>query len=101
MKLTWSAFELSDRDAIFTVIEAGNPSSALMVDKRIVAAARRLIDFPASGRVGRIAGTRGLVINGTPYVVAYAVTQSAVRNLRALHGAQEWPNIILPARLRT
>ncbi|MFS8050952.1 type II toxin-antitoxin system RelE/ParE family toxin, partial [Rhizobium sp. BR 314] len=61
---------------------------------RIVAAARRLMDFPASGRVGRIAGTRELVINGTPYVAAYAETQSAVRILRILHGAQEWPDTI-------
>ena len=94
VKLIWSAFALSDRDAIFTFIEADNPSSAIMVDERIVAAARRLIDFPASGQVGRIAGTRELVINGTPYVAAYAVTQSAVRILRVLHGAQEWPDII-------
>ena len=65
-----------------------------MVGERIVAAARRLIDFPASGRVGKISGTRELVINGTPYVVAYAVTQSAVRILRVLHGAQEWPDIV-------
>ena len=62
MKLTWSAFALSDRDAIFTYIEAENPSAAILVDERIVAAVRRLIDFPASGRVGRIAGTRELVI---------------------------------------
>ncbi|TAU35394.1 type II toxin-antitoxin system RelE/ParE family toxin [Rhizobium ruizarguesonis] len=27
MKLTWSAFALSDRDAIFTYIEAENPSA--------------------------------------------------------------------------
>ena len=94
MKLTWSAFALSDRDAIFTFIEAENPSSAIMVDERIVAAARRLVDFPASGRVGRIAGTRELVINGTPYVAVYAVTQSVVRILRVLHGAREWPDMI-------
>jgi plasmid stabilization system protein ParE len=47
---------------------AENPSAAILVDERIVAAVFRLIDFPASGRVGRIAGTRELVIDGTPYV---------------------------------
>jgi addiction module RelE/StbE family toxin len=92
VKLSWSAFALSDRDAIFTFIEADSPSAAIMVDERIVSAARRLIDFPKSGRVGRIAGTRELVITGTPYVAAYAVTPSAVRILRVLHGAQEWPD---------
>ncbi|MBY5365061.1 type II toxin-antitoxin system RelE/ParE family toxin [Rhizobium leguminosarum] len=94
MKLTWSAFALSDRDAIFTYIEADNPSAAIMIDERIMAATRRLVDFPASGRVGRIAGTRELVINGTPYIAAYAVTETTVRVLRVLHGAQEWPETL-------
>lgn len=47
--------------------------------------------------IGRIAGTRELAINGTPYVAAYAITETAVRILRVLHGAQEWPDI-LPTR---
>nr|WP_222858124.1 type II toxin-antitoxin system RelE/ParE family toxin [Rhizobium cauense] len=89
--MTWSAFALSDRDAIFTYIEADNPPAAILIDERIVAAAHRLLDFPASGRVGRIAGTREHVINGTPYVAAYAITETTVRILRVLHGAQEWP----------
>nr|WP_210277074.1 type II toxin-antitoxin system RelE/ParE family toxin [Agrobacterium sp. RC10-4-1] len=89
--MTWSAFALSDRDAIFTYIEADNPAAAILIDERIVAAARRLLDFPASGRVGRIAGTRELVVNGTPYTAAYTITETTVRILRVLHGAQEWP----------
>ncbi|MDR6758674.1 addiction module RelE/StbE family toxin [Mycoplana sp. BE70] len=92
MKLTWSAFALSDRDAVFTYIEADNPSAAILIDERIVAAVRRLIDFPASGRIGRIAGTRELVINGTPCIVAYTVSETTVRIIRVLHGAQEWPD---------
>ncbi|MCQ4633674.1 type II toxin-antitoxin system RelE/ParE family toxin [Shinella sp. CPCC 100929] len=92
MKLTWSAFALSDRDGIFTYTEAVNPSAAILIDERIVGATRRLIDFPASGRVGRIAGTRELVINGTPYIVAYTVAETTIRILRVLHGAQEWPD---------
>lgn len=91
MKLVWSAFALSDRDTIFTYIEADNPLAAILVDERIVAAVRRLIDFPASGRVGRISGTRELVISGTPYIAAYAVAGATIRILRVLHGAQEWP----------
>lgn len=96
MKLTWSAFALSDRDAIFTYIETDNPAAAVLIDERIVAASRRLLDFPASGRLGRIAGTRELVINGTPYVAAYTMTETTVRILRVLHGAQEWPEYLPP-----
>lgn len=94
MKLVWSAFALSDRDGIFTHIEADNPSAAVTVDERIVAAVRRLWDFPESGRPGRIAGTRELVITGTPYIAAYAVTDTTVRILRVLHGAQQWPDTL-------
>jgi len=92
VKLTWSAFALSDRDAIFTYIETDNPSAAVLIDERIVAVTRRLIDFPASGRIGRIPGTRELVINGTRYVAAYTVSEATVRILRVLHGMQEWPD---------
>lgn len=94
MKLVWSAFALSDRDGIFTHIEVDNPAAAVTVDERIVAAVRRLRDFPESGRPGRIAGTRELVITGTPYIAAYAVTETTVRILRVLHGAQQWPDTL-------
>ena len=92
MKLVWSAFALADRDGIFTHIEADNPRAAIAVDERIATAARRLVDFPESGRPGRVAGTRELFITGTPYVAAYAVTAETIRILRVLHGAQRWPD---------
>ena len=94
MKLVWSAWALSDRDGIFSHIEADNPSAAVSIDERIAGAARHLRDFPESGRPGRIDGTRELVIAGTPYVAAYVVTETTVRNLRVLHGAQRWPETL-------
>lgn len=92
MKIVWSAFALSDRDEIFTHIEADNPVAAIAVDERIVTAVSHLQDFPESGRTGRLPGTRELVIVGTPYVAAYQLTQGRVRILRVLHGAQQWPD---------
>jgi plasmid stabilization system protein ParE len=65
------------------------------MDERIVAATRRLRDFPDSGRHGRTTGSRELVIIGTPYVAAYQVTGEAIRILRVLHGAQQWPDDLL------
>lgn len=94
MKLVWAQFALSDRDDIFTYIEADNPQAAMHVDEHIVLAVRRLLDFPESGRPGRLAGTRELVIPRTPYVAAYAVTADTIRILRILHGAQMWPDEI-------
>ena len=92
MKLLWSAFALNDREGIFTHIEADNPRAAIVIDERISAAACLLVDFPESGRPGRVVGTRELVISGTPYIAAYIVTANAIRILRVLHGAQRWPD---------
>lgn len=66
-----------------------------MLDERIAAAVRRLMDFPDSGRPGRVEDTRELVIARTPYVAPYRVTGDVVRILRVVHGARIWPDEIV------
>jgi toxin ParE1/3/4 len=68
-----------------------NPWAALDMGDAIHAAIARLADYPAIARPGRVAGTRELVVVGTPYIVVYRVEPSAVVILRILHGAQLWP----------
>ncbi|MBY5318722.1 type II toxin-antitoxin system mRNA interferase toxin, RelE/StbE family [Rhizobium johnstonii] len=94
MRLVWARYALSDRENIFTYIEIENPRAAVHVDQKIVLAVRRLVEFPESGRPGRIAGTRELVIPSTPYIAAYVVHEDRIRILRVLHGAQIWPDAI-------
>lgn len=50
-----------------------------------------LSSHPKKGRVGRVTGTRELVIGGTPFLVAYREAAEAVEVLRVLHGARRWP----------
>lgn len=57
---------------------------------RIVSAVDRLSDLPAVGRVGRIKGTRELVLADIPYIVPYRVTQT-IEILTVLHTSQRWP----------
>src|SRR5262249_49356539 len=92
VKLVWSRFALSDRNRIFDHIEAQSPKAAAAVDERIVASTRRLTAFPESGRPGRVAGTRELVVQRTPFVIAYRLTEGSVFVLAVLHGAQLWPD---------
>jgi addiction module RelE/StbE family toxin len=94
VKLEWSAFALSDREGIFDYIEADSPRSAIRVDEAIANAAERLINFPESGRPGRITGTRELVLAGLPYILAYIVRDNVVRMLCVIHGAQQWPDAL-------
>lgn len=92
MQLVWSALSLADRDAIFDYIEVDNPLAAIAIDERIEEAIDHLRRFPESGRVGRVEGTRELVITGTAYIAAYVVLPGKVRILRVLHGAMPWPD---------
>jgi len=91
MRLEWSIFAQADRDAIFDYIEADSPQAAITVDDRIRERTEALTRFPTCGRVGRVEGTRELVIGRTPYIAAYRITGNTVRILRVLHGSRRWP----------
>jgi toxin ParE1/3/4 len=91
MRLEWSQFALADRDTIFDYLEADSPQAAIIVDERIREQVEGLAQFPESGRLGRVEGTRELVIQRTPYVAAYRIAGDTVRILRVLHGARQWP----------
>lgn len=57
----------------------------------IQAAVDRLADHPAMARPARVAGTRELIVVGTPYIVVYRIEAAAVVVFRVMHGARRWP----------
>ena len=73
-------------------IAEDNPAAAARLVDRIRSAAERLAVTPAIGRPGRVAGTRELIISGTPYIVPYRVTGDVVQVITVLHSAQQWPD---------
>jgi len=95
VRLVWAQYALEDRRAIYDHIEVDDPRAAALVDTRIAEAVVRLIDFPESGRPGRVEGTRELVVGRTSCIVAYRIMGEIVRILRVLHGAQPWPDELL------
>ncbi len=66
MKLIWSTLALSDRIEHFNYIAGDSVAAAIRVDDAIEAKAEQLTDFPESGRLSRVTGTRELVIVGLP-----------------------------------
>ncbi len=58
---------------------------------RVLEAVEYLIKHPSLGRIGRVQGTRELVVSGTPFVVIYRVRMDVVQILRLLHHARKWP----------
>jgi toxin ParE1/3/4 len=71
-------------------IAQDRPQAAGRVAARIVDAIDGLERRPRMGRAGRVEGTRELVIAGTPFLAAYAISGNRVEVLAILHGAREW-----------
>lgn len=61
------------------------------ITTRILRSVQQLEMFPMSGRTGRVRGTRELVLAGTPFIAAYAITREHIVVLALYHGAQKWP----------
>ena len=92
MPIVWLSLAVRDLAAIRSHISSDNPAAARKVADRIKQSVSQLGEMPKIGRVGRVFGTRELVISPTPYIVAYRVRNNKVEILRVLHGAREWPD---------
>ncbi|THB67715.1 MAG: type II toxin-antitoxin system RelE/ParE family toxin [Gammaproteobacteria bacterium] len=90
MKLFWTPEAIEDRNVIFDYIVANNPVAAISLDELFSEKASLLVEQNLLGRNGRVAGTRELVVHKN-YILIYDITETAVRVLRVLHTAKQWP----------
>jgi toxin ParE1/3/4 len=86
----WSEKAEEDAGEILVHIAQDNVTAAYAVFDAIQQQVNLLAEHPKLGRVGRVKGTRELVISGTPYITAYKISGEAIYILRVLHGARNW-----------
>ncbi len=91
VKLRWTLPAVDHLRQIFDYIAADNPAAAFRTVERIRNAIRQTARMPHAGRIGRVAGTREIIVPGTSYLVAYRVLDDIVHVLAILHGARRWP----------
>ncbi|NTJ66478.1 type II toxin-antitoxin system RelE/ParE family toxin [Agrobacterium rhizogenes] len=89
-RIRWTVRALRRLDEIGAYIEHDDPDAAARVVARLVAAADLLVEFPAAGRIGRIADTREVVLSDIPYIIAYRVRHD-IEIITAMHASQKWP----------
>jgi toxin ParE1/3/4 len=92
MRLLWQRHALADIHRAAAFIKQDNPIAAEKTAAAIEVTTRNLMRYPEIGRVGKQAGTRELVVTGTPYFVVYRISGEDVQILRVLHGRQKWPS---------
>lgn len=91
MKVEWLPVARQDREDQLAYVAERDPWAAISLGDEIEQAVSHLPDHPHIGRVGRVRGTRELVVSGTSYILAYRIEQDAIVILRLLYGAQKWP----------
>ena len=89
-RVRWTLRALRRLDEIGEYIQKDNPDAAVLVIARIASAVDMLVDFPTTGRVGRIKGTREVVLADIPYIIPYRVGQN-IEVLTVMHAHQQWP----------
>lgn len=92
MKVVWLRRANRRLEGIADRIALDNPAAAHAMTLRLRRAGESLADMPHIGRKGRVAGTRELVVVGTPYLIAYRVLDAEIQILHVLHGRQQWPD---------
>ena len=92
MRLRWTRLAASHLESAREYIAQDDPVAADDIVEQIPSAVERLERHPDMGRKGRVAGTRELVISGTPFIAAYRVRRDSVQVLAVLHGARRWPD---------
>jgi len=91
MTIIWAPTALRDLRAIRRYIAKDDPYAADRTVALIAEKVKALRGFPNVGRVGRLEGTRELVVPGTPYFVSYQLGEDGVKILAVIHGARRWP----------
>ena len=92
--LEWKATAIADLlpmvDYISDDISDDNPDAAQALKNEIEAKTSRIPDNSQLYRVGRVDGTREMVVSPN-YIVIYTEDVIAMTILRVLHAAQQWP----------
>ena len=92
MKIVWTEPARQDLRDIFIYISEENPNAARRLLSEIKDRAILLQDNPFIGRMGRVDGTRELVITGTHYILPYRLKEQQIQILAVFHGARQWPD---------
>jgi addiction module RelE/StbE family toxin len=90
MNIVWTLVAQQDLHEIVAYIAEKNPKAAHSLLAEIKERANVLMDNPQIGRMGRVDGTRELVLVGTQYILPYRIKNQHIQILAVFHTARRW-----------
>lgn len=91
MRVRWTRKALKNLVDEAEFISRDNPQAAKKTAIRIQKVIEHLEKNPSLGRPGRVAGTRELIVPGTPYIIPYRVNKKNIEILRLFHTSRKLP----------
>ena len=91
MTIVWSPRAIEHLAHLRAYIARDNPNAANRIASALLEAVERLAELPNLGRPGRVAGTRELVVSGTPYIIPYRLRADRLEVIAVFHARQKWP----------
>ena len=95
-KVEWSSDALEDFETAIGYIAKDSRAAATIVADRIIETIDLLADLP-TGHQGRVKGTYEKLVQRTPYIVAYAISDRAIAVMRIIHASRDWREDEWPA----
>jgi toxin ParE1/3/4 len=89
--VVWSPRAIGHLVDLRAYISRDDPVAAADIALILLTAVERLAELPNLGRPGRLAGTRELVVPGTPYLIPYRLRRDRLEIIAVFHGRQRWP----------
>ncbi len=92
MQIKWLRKALKNLEQAYNYLsEQETPETASALILKIQKAAEQLSNYPMMGYLGRIEGTRELVIPQSHYIIIYRLKGESVEILRVLHASRRYP----------
>jgi toxin ParE1/3/4 len=89
MRIRWTPSAAGDLEHIYEYLSLHEPHLARPTVRALREAIYSLRKFPQLGRPGAVAGTRELLHERLPYIVAYRVKDDRIEVLHIWHPSQE------------
>lgn len=89
LELLWEDIAQDDLISIVVYIAADNPAAAVILKEEIEQRVAELRRHPRLYKLGRVEGTREMVVRQN-YIVVYKEDDQTVTVLRVLHAARSW-----------
>jgi toxin ParE1/3/4 len=94
VRLYWSKQAQSHLDCIEAYIAPDNPNAAIDTVLTILRLTEGTLKrFPLAGKVGRVAGTRELVLPNLPYTIVYGLASSVVNGVQPAFNVGDKPSL--------